>query len=70
VFKSEFLQFIFDIFEMNIKEKHASFKGNVAVCFACVGVVQRFFLFSVASALTPTLQCATVCLTTFVLLCY
>jgi len=55
---------------MNIKEKHASFKGNVAVCFACVGVVQRFFLFSVASALTPTLQCATVCLTTFVLLCY
>jgi len=63
-FKSEFFQFIFDIFERNITEIHASFKGNVAVRFACVGVVQCYFPFSVASAVTPSLQCATVCLTT------
>jgi len=69
-FKSEFFQFIFDIFERNITEIRASFKGNVALCFACMGVVQCFFPFTDASAVTHSLQCATVCLTTFVLLCY
>jgi len=60
-FKSESFQFIFDI-ARKMNEKHLSFKENVAMCFACVGVVQCVFPFSLPSALAPTLQFATVCL--------
>jgi len=41
----------------NTNEKHLSFKENVAECYACVGVVQWFSTFSVASTVAPTVLC-------------
>jgi len=59
-FKSASFQIIFDIFARNMNEKYLSFKENVAVCFACVGVVQCFSPFSVhLHLLCNTPQCVT-----------
>ena len=54
----------------NTNEKHLSFKENAAECYACVGVCSVFFYFQCCfnSSTYCTLQCATVCPTTFVLL--
>jgi len=55
----------------NTNEKHLSFKENVAECYACVGVVQCFSTFSVASTVAPTVLCnAPQCVQQLLFSCY